>query len=258
MSLILLMSLMLAQAPADSALTAIGIDQKLGDRLNPEIRLRDESGQDVKLGDFFGRKPIILTPVYYECPMLCSMQLNGMVRALRVMPFTAGKEFEIITFSIDPDETPELASSKKQHYVRDYAREGAAAGWHFLTGNTESIGSLTDEIGFRYYYDEPIDQWAHASAIVVLTPDGRVSQYFYGIEHDPSDLKYSLIEASGGKIGSFIDHALLFCYRYDPTTGKYSLTIMRLVRVAGMATVLGLVMFMVLARRLTKNDTFVS
>jgi protein SCO1 len=249
MNLMLVMSLLLLQTPQDSILTSIGIDQKLGAQVDPGTTLRDETGKAVQLGEFFRGKPVILTPVYYECPMLCSMQLNGLVRALRVMQFSVGKEFEVVTFSIDPGETPELASSKKDHYVRDYGKAGAAAGWHFLTGDTESIKKLTDEIGFRYTYDEPIDQWAHASAILVLTPDGRVSQYFYGIEHDPGDLKYSLIEASGGKIGSFLDHALLFCYRYNPSTGKYSLMIMRVVRLAGVATVLGIVAFVVLAGR---------
>jgi protein SCO1/2 len=248
MSLMLLMSLLLLQTP-DAVIASIGIDQKLGAPIDPDIPFLNERGQAVRLGDFFGARPIILTPVYYECPMLCSMQLNGLVRAMRVMPFAAGKEFEIVTFSIDPGETPELASSKKQHYVRDYGKPSGENGWHFLSGDTESIRRLTDAIGFRYVYDEPIDQWAHASAIVVLTPDGRVSQYFYGIEHDPGDLKYSLIEASGGKIGSLIDHALLFCYRYNPSTGKYSLAIMRVVRLAGVATVVGLVLFMVVAGR---------
>ena len=259
MSLMLLMSLLLLQqTPADSVITSIGIDQKLGMQIEKDIPFRDERGQAVRLGDFFGNKPVILTPVYYECPMLCSMQLNGLVRALRVMPFAAGKEFEIITFSIDPAETPELAASKKQHYVRDYGKPSAEAGWHFLAGDEESIRRLTDAIGFRYMYDAPIDQWAHASAIVVLTPDGRVSQYFYGIEHDPGDLKYSLIEASGGKIGSFIDHALLFCYRYNPSTGKYSLAIMQVVRLGGVATVLGLLAFIVLGGRLNKHGKRVS
>jgi protein SCO1/2 len=253
MNLMLVMSLLLLQTPQDSIITSIGIDQKLGAQVDAGTTLRDETGKAVRLGDFFRGKPVILTPVYYECPMLCSMQLNGLVRALRVMQFSVGKEFEVVTFSIDPGETPELASSKKDHYVRDYGKVGAADGWHFLTGDTESIKKLTDEIGFRYTYDEPIDQWAHASAILVLTPDGRVSQYFYGIEHDPGDLKYSLIEASGGKIGSFLDHALLFCYRYNPSTGKYSLMIMRVVRLAGVATVLGIIAFMLLAGRRAKN-----
>ena len=252
MSLIFLMSLLLLQTP-DDVTTAIGVDQKLGARLDPNIPFRDENGETVKLGDFFRGKPIILTPVYFECPMLCSMQLNGLVRAMRVMPFTAGKEFEIVTFSIDPAEGFELASSRKQHYVRDYQRPEGAAGWHFLTGDAESIRKLTDEIGFRYKYDEPVKQWAHVSTVLVLTQDGRVSQYFYGIEQDPGDLKYSLIEASGGKIGSVIDQALLFCYQYNASTGKYSLMIMRVVRLASLAMVLGIVGFWALGSRKKKG-----
>jgi len=251
MNSILLMSLLLLQTP-DSVIDAIGIDQKLGAQVSQDISFRDESGKVVKLGDFFGEKPVILTPVYFECPMLCSMNLNGLVRALRVMPFTAGKEFEIVTFSIDPAEGFELASSRKQHYVRDYQRPEGAAGWHFLTGDAESIRKLTDEIGFGYKYDEPVKQWAHVSTVLVLTPDRRVSQYFYGIEQDPGDLKYSLIEASGGKIGSVIDQALLFCYQYNASTGKYSLMIMRVVRLASLAMALGIVGFWALGSRKKK------
>ena len=244
----LLIAIMLLQNP-NSILTQIGIDQKLNVRIDPSISLRDEQGRTVMLGDFFGTKPIIITPVYFECPMLCSMQLNGLVRALRVMPFTAGKEFEIITFSIDPMETPALAQSKKEHYVRDYAKSEAQAGWHFLTGEPQAIRELTDNIGFRYTYDEAIGQWAHVSTLIVLTPDGRISQYLYGIEYDPVDLKYSLIQASDGKIGSIIDHALLFCYQYDPSTGKYSLVIMRVIRLAGAGTILGLAAVVMFASR---------
>jgi protein SCO1/2 len=235
--LTMLMSLMLLQNP-DSVLTQIGIDQKLGSRINADITLRDESGETVKLSRYLGSKPIVLTPVYYQCPMLCSMLLNGLVKAMRVMPFTAGKEFEIVTFSIDPDEQSSLAAEKKQHYVRDYGKPQASAGWHFLTGNAESIHELADEIGFRYTYDNYTKQWAHTSGIVVLTPAGVVSQYFYGIEFDPGDLKLSLVQASDFKIGSITDHVLLYCFQYNPTTGKYSLAIIRILRAAGVATVL--------------------
>lgn len=246
-----LLSLLLLLQPSTPITTLIGIDQDLGAQVDPNITFRDEHGKQVTLGDFFGTRPIILMPVYYECPMLCSMQLNGLVAAMHVMPFTPGKEFEIVTFSIDPAEKPGLALAKKDHYIRDYGRAGADNGWHFLTGDAESIHQLTDAVGYRYTYDEPIRQWAHASALIVLTPAGRVSQYFFGIEYDPADLKYSLIEASGGKIGSFIDHALLFCYQYDPAAGKYSLAIMRLMQVAGVATMFGLVMFIIYAKRIS-------
>lgn len=235
--LTMFLSLMLLQNP-DSVLTQIGIDQKLGAKVNPELSFRDESGETVKLGSYFGSKPVILTPVYYECPMLCSMLLNGLVKALHVMPFSAGKEFEIVTFSFDPDEQPKLAAEKKQHYIRDYGKPQAAAGWHFLTGTAESIHALTDEVGFRYTYDTYTRQWAHSSGIVVLTPAGDVSQYFYGIEFDPGDLKLSLVQASNQRIGSFTDHVLLYCFQYNPTTGKYSLAIMRVLRTLAVATLL--------------------
>lgn len=235
--LTMFLSLMLLQNP-DSILTQIGIDQKLGAKINAELSFRDETGETVKLGRYFGSKPVILTPVYYECPMLCSMLLNGLVKALHVMPFSAGKEFEIVTFSFDPDEQPKLAAEKKQHYVRDYGKPQAAAGWHFLTGSPESIHALADEVGFRYTYDTTTKQWAHSSGIVVLTPAGNVSKYFYGIEFDPGDLKFSLIQASNQRIGTITDHVLLYCFQYNPTTGKYSLAIMRILRTLAVATLL--------------------
>jgi protein SCO1 len=246
----LFMFLLFLQQPAPVT-TLIGIDQNLGVQVDPNIPFKNEYGQDVILGSFFGARPIILMPVYYECPMLCSMQLNGLVAAMKVLPFTVGKEFDVVTFSIDPNETPALALAKKDHYIHDYGRAGADRGWHFLTGNADSIHRLTNAVGYRYTYDEPIRQWAHASALIVLTPTGRVSQYFFGIEYDPADLKFSVIEASGGKVGSFIDHALLFCYQYNPATGKYSLAIMRLLQVASIATLLGLLTFMFYAKRIS-------
>jgi protein SCO1/2 len=168
-----------------------------------------------------------------------------------VLRFTAGKDFEVVTFSIDPNETPKQALTKKDHYIHDYARAGADRGWHFLTGDEAAIHRVTDSVGYRYTYDQPVQQWAHTSALIVLTPAGRVSQYFFGIEYDPGDLKFSLIEASGGKIGSFIDHALLFCYQYNPATGKYSLAVMRMLQVASILTMLCLIGFMVYAKRIS-------
>jgi protein SCO1/2 len=170
--------------------------------------------------------------------MLCSMLLNGLVQAMHVMPLTAGKDFEIVSFSFDPHERPNLAAQKKQHYVRDYGRQQAAEGWHFLTGSEESVRRLTDEIGFRYKYDAATGQWAHTSGIVLLTPSGVVSKYFYGIEYDPKDLRLGMIEASNGKVGSLVDSVVLYCFQYNPATGKYSIAIMRLLRTAAVATVL--------------------
>jgi protein SCO1/2 len=233
---------------ADSIIQKIGIDPHPGAPINLNLTFRDENGAPVKLAQFFGSRPVILTPVYYDCPMLCSMQLNGLVRAMKVMPFSVGKEFEIVTFSFDPAETPGLARQKKQRYIEDYGRTSSDAGWHFLTADEVTIRKLTDAIGFRYTYDPATQQWAHVSAILILTPAGKVSQYLNGIEHDPQELKYSLIQASGEKIGSVIDKVLLFCYEYNPHTGRYSLTIMRVIRLAGVATMLGLAAFMLAAR----------
>jgi protein SCO1/2 len=202
----------------------------------------------VKLADYFKGKPVILTPVYYRCPMLCGELLNGFVRALRVLRFTAGNEFEIVTFSIDPAEKPDLASAKKKQYIHDYGRQGAAEGWHFLTGTAESIDNLAGQIGFRYSYDRATKQWAHASTIIVLTPDGRLAQYFPGIEFDPGDLRLSLVQASNGSIGSVIDHVLLYCYRYDASTGKYSLAIMRVIQLCSIGTMLVLALFIIKSR----------
>jgi protein SCO1/2 len=243
-----LLAMILMQAP-DAVIDRIGLDQRLGASVDLNLPFRDETGAPVQLGAFFGRRPVILTPVYYDCPMLCSMQLSGLVRALKVMPFSAGKEFEIVTFSFDPSESADLARSHKDRYIRDYGRTGAPAGWHFLTGDAASIQSLTRAIGFRYMYDQTTGQWAHVSAILVLTPAGRISQYLNGIEHDPQSLKYSLIEASGERIGSLADHILLFCYQYDPKSGKYSLVIMRVVRIAGVLTLLGIAAFMLRNQR---------
>ena len=241
-----LFMLFLLQAPS-SVIDRIGVDQRLGAGIPLEITFRDESGTPVKMADMFGRKPVLLTPVYYECPMLCSMQLNGLVRAMKVLPFDAGREFEVVTFSFDPKETPDLARAKKDRYVRDYGRAGAQAGWHFLTGDTEAIQQLTNAIGFRYEYDAATGQWAHVSTVLVLTPEGRISQYLNGIEHDPQALKYSLIEASKGRIGSVLDHIALFCYQYDASSGKYSLAIIRVVRMAALATVLSIAGFIALS-----------
>jgi protein SCO1/2 len=235
-----LLLLLMLQTP-DPVLSRVGIDQKLGTQIDPSIILRDEQGHPVRIGDFFAtRRPLLLTPVYYECPMLCSLQLNALVRALKVMPSTAGADFDILTFSIDPREAPETARIRKAHYIRDYGRTSAGSGWHFLTGDADSIRRLTENIGFRYAVDPVTGQIAHVSTLLALTPDGRISQYIFGIEYDPADLKAGLARASAGKTGSLIEQALLYCYEYDPSTGRYSLSILRLVRLGGIVTLIGL------------------
>jgi len=228
----------------------VGIDQKLNDRIPLGLVFRDESGKPVALSQLFGRSPVILTLVYYNCPMLCTPLLNALTRSLKEIPMDVGKQFTVVTVSIDPAESHVLASAKHDLYTGMYGRPGAAAGWHFLTGDEPAIKQLAAAAGFRYAYDASSKQFAHAPAIFVLTPEGRLSRYFYGIEFPPRDLRLGLVEASSGKIGSPVDQLLLFCYHYDPHTGKYGLLIARIVRAAGVLTVvaIGLLIF-VLRRR---------
>jgi protein SCO1/2 len=205
---------------------------------------RDESGQSVKLGQYFGRKPVVLAFVYYDCPMLCTQVLNGMATSFRVLPFQIGKEFEVVTVSFDPRETSALASTKKQVYVNylpERMHAGANEGWHFLTGDQQSIAQLTDAAGFRYRYDEATKQFAHSSAIMVATPEGKLSHYFYGINYSARDIRFALIESSENKIGSPAEQLLLYCYHYDPATGKYGAAVMRIMRIAGVLTVLSII-----------------
>jgi protein SCO1/2 len=229
-----------AQDPPLGVLQNISIDQKLNEAVPLELEFRDETGRPVRLHDYFGEKPVILSLVYYDCPMLCTLVLNGLLRSLRALQFDAGKEFNVVAVSFDPRNTPEMAALKRQVYIDEYRRPGAAGGWHFLTGKQESIERLTDAVGFRYKYDPESRQWAHASAIMVLTPEGRLSQYFYGIEYSARDLRLSLVEAAANRIGSPVDKVLLYCYHYDPATGKYGLVIMNVLRIAGLGTVLAL------------------
>src|SRR5262245_47525274 len=240
---------LMAQDPPAGILTSIGVDQKLNAPVPWDLHFRDESGNDLRLRDVFRGKPVILSLVYYECPMLCTMTLNGLVKAMRPLSFSAGDDFDVVTISFDPNETPPLAAAKKAVYVRDYGRAGATDGWHFLTGSPQSIRQLTDAVGYRYKWDQHTKQWAHASVIMVLTPDGRVSQYLYGIEFSSRDLRLSLVQASQNKIGTLVDRILLYCYHYNPATGKYGLVIMNTVRAASLATVFALAVFIIVNRR---------
>ncbi|HEV8523881.1 MAG TPA: SCO family protein [Terriglobales bacterium] len=225
-------------------LRQVGIDQRLNQQLPLDVVFRNESGQRVPLRTYFGRRPVILTLVYYECPMLCNQVLNGLVSALRVLKFDAGREFDIVTVSFNPRETPALAAEKKQNYLARYKRPTAVEGWHFLTGEPEAIDALTRAVGFRYAYDPATKQFAHASAILVLTPDGRIARYFYGIEYAPKDLRLGLVEASQGKVGNLVDQVLLYCFHYDPATGKYGAIAMNIMRIGAVLTVLLLGGFM--------------
>lgn len=216
----------------------VGIDQKLNDSIPLNLTFRDEHGKPVELAQYFGSKPVILSLVYYSCPMLCTQVLNGLTRSMKQIPMSIGEEFNVVTVSIDPTERPVLADAKQTLYAGMYGRPGAANGWHFLTGEDAQIKRLAQSVGFRYAYDPDSHQYAHASGIMVLTPEGKLSRYFYGIQYPERDLRLGLVEASEGKIGSPVDQVLLFCYHYDPHTGKYGLLISRVIQLSAAVTVL--------------------
>jgi protein SCO1 len=221
-------------------LSDVGFDQHLGDTVPLDAVFRDESGQAVKLGDYFGKRPVVLSLAYYECPMLCTVTLNGLASALDVLSFDPGRDFEIVNVSFEPKETPALAAAKKAAYLHRYKRPGAAGAWHFLTGDAAQIRRLTDAVGFKYAWDEQTKQYAHASGIMVLTADGRLARYLYGVEYAPKDLRFAIVEASQGRILSPVDRLLLYCYHYDPTLGRYGKSVMAMLRVAAVITLGGL------------------
>ncbi len=238
------------------ALQGVGIDQKLDQQIPLDLTFRDEYGKTVPLSTYFhDNKPVIIAPVYYRCPMLCTQILNGLESSLKVVTFNAGQDFEVIALSFDPKDTPEIAAAKKAGYLRRYNRPGSANGWHFLTGDEANIKALTDSLGFHYKYDPKTDQFAHASGIMIATPDGRLSRYFYGVEYSPRDMRLGLVEASERKIGNPVDAVLLFCFHYDPATGKYGAVAMNMVRFAGAAFVLfgGTFLFVVFRRDFRKD-----
>jgi protein SCO1/2 len=238
-----------AQEGRPPAARDVGFDQRLGESVPLDAVFRDESGQAVRLGDYFTGKPVILTLVYYECPMLCTLTLNELAGALKTLAFDVGREFEVVTVSFEPRETPELAAAKKKTYLERYGRPGSERGWHFLTGDADATSRLTRAVGFRYAWDEATKQYAHPAGIMVLTPDGRIARYLYGIEYSPQSLRLALVESSEGRIGSTVDQLLLLCYQYDPTTGRYGAAVMRIVRVAGVLTLAALGTLIVVLRR---------
>jgi protein SCO1/2 len=234
-----------AMAP-DTVVKNVGVDQNLDATVSPDLTFTDETGKTVRLGDYMGKRPLLLSLVYYECPGLCTMTLNGVARSLRPLSFTPGKEFDVLTVSFNPNDTPKLAAAKKANYIDEYLapgsavshnREDAVAGWHFLTGDKANIDKLCQTVGFRYTYDEKSKQYAHASCIMILTPQGHVSRYFYGLEYSTKDIQFGLMEAAAERIGSLSDAIILFCYHYDPSAAKYSLAILKVVKVAGILTV---------------------
>jgi protein SCO1/2 len=230
-------------------LSKIGIDQRLNEPVPLGLPFVDETGKDVKLGDYFGKRPVLLAMVYYECPMLCTQVLNGVTGALKTMNFDVGREFDVVAVSINPREGPGLAAAKKQSYVERYGRPQTADGWHFLTGREENIRALANAVGFRYVYDEDTRQYAHGAGVELITPKGVIARYFYGIEYSGRDIRLGIIEASEERIGSPIDSVLLLCFHYDPATGTYGATVMTMVRAGGVLTMIGFAVFLVVAVR---------
>lgn len=242
------------QQGAPAILREVSITQRLNQQIPPEIVFRDENGTAVHLGDFFGKKPIVLSLVYFDCPALCTEVLNGELRTMKAISLNLGRDFDAVTISFEPKDTPSLAKAKRDVYAGQYGRPGAAENWHFLTGEQQSIDALTQAVGFHYAYDSSARQYAHAAAIMVLTPDGRMARYFYGVQYPARDFRLGLVEASQGKIGTPTDRAMLYCFQYDPMTGKYGLVVMNVVRAGGLLTVLALGIFMwVMFRRERKH-----
>ncbi len=232
-----------------SPLREIGFDQHIGETIPLDIAFRDEAGQTVMLRDFFGHRPVVMVFAYYDCPMLCTQVINGLSSALKVLSLEPGQDFEIVTVSFNPRDTPAAATAKKSMYLERYKRPGASAAWHFLSGDQTQIDRLTKAAGFRYVWDTQTQQFAHPTGVIVLTPDGRLARYLFGIEYGPRDLRYALVEASDGRLGNTVDALLLYCYHYDPMTGRYGLIVMRAMRIAGAATVLALGTFIVVMVR---------
>jgi protein SCO1/2 len=236
---------------------AVTFQQQLGAKLPLDAALRDETGRDVVLGDYFDTKPVVLAFVYYQCPMLCNQVLNGISSALKAVPFTPGTEFDVLLVSFDPRDTPEAGNAKKQAHLAHWNIQDQANGWHFLTGDDATVRRIADAAGFTYQWDEKTGQFAHVSGLLAVTPDGRLSRYFYGVEYSPRDLRMALVESGKGQVGSLVEELLLYCFHYDPTTGRYGLIVMNLVRLGGLVTVALVAGFILLMRRRDKTRTTV-
>lgn len=230
----------------------VGFDQRLGESIPMDLTFLDETGQAVRLGDLFGERPVLLVPVYFDCPMLCTMILNGFASALMPLKFTPGEEFEIVVVSFNPREKPEKAAAAKERTLHRYNQPETAPAWHFLTGDEEQITRFTDSIGFRYQWDEASQQYAHTAGIVLATADGTIARYFFGIEYAPRDLRLGLIEAADNKIGTIVDQALLYCFKYDPESGKYSAVVLNIIRLGGIAVAVALILFITIMLRRDK------
>jgi protein SCO1 len=242
-------------------LEKVGIEQKLNEQIPPDAVFKDENGNAVKLGDYFGKRPVILALVYYECPMLCNEVLNGLTGTLKSLSFDAGKDYDVIAISFDARENdkPDLAKNKKESYMKRYGRPGTENGWHFLTGTQDEIDKVTKAVGYNYQWDEKTNQFAHAGGIMFTTPEGKLSRYLYGIDYAPKDVKFAVMESAQNRIGNPAEQLMLYCYHYDPATGKYGLSILKVIRLGGIITLLGLgAMLFVFWRRGKAKNEFVA
>lgn len=255
--LVLLAASSLSAQPTSTptVLEGAGLDQRIGETVPLELPFVDHTGAAVELGDFFGERPVVLAPVYYDCPMLCGMVLDGLASSLDVLAFGAGDEFEVVAVSIDPEETPRQAAARRAAQLERYGRPGAEDGFHFLTGSPEAVARLTEAIGFRYAWDDEGEQYVHAATVLVLTPGGRIAYYFPGVEYPPRDLRLALVEAADERIGSVVDRVLLYCFQYDPASGRYSLMTMNLVRLGGLVTLLAVGVFVLSSLRRERRRT---
>jgi len=231
----------------------VGIDQHLDQQIPLDLPFKDEEGRSIKLGNLFGKRPILLAFVYFECPMLCTEVLNGLTGSIMPLDFSAGKDFDVVAISFNPRDSSVLAKAKKLNYLRRYHRAGSESGWHFLTGDSASIGQVTRAAGFRYIYDSISNQYAHASGVILTTPEGKISRYFFGVEYAPKQMKYALMEASSNRIGTLTDKFLLFCYHYDPMRTRNGSTIVSLIRFSGVATLIALGMMFIVLRAIRKK-----
>jgi protein SCO1/2 len=238
-----------ASSGLPAQLQNVGFEPPLNGKLPLDANFRDESGRDVQLRDYFGRKPVVLALVYYACPVLCNQVEMGVVGSLKMLSFNPARDYEVVFLSFDPRETPDLAAQKKKAALARFGRPETASGWHFLTGKQESIQAVTSAANFRYSFDQKNNLFAHASGIMLITPDGRISRYFYGVEYPSRDVRLGLVDASAGKIGTPIDHLLLFCFQYNPETARYSATILRIVRLGGILTIFTIVVGILIFRR---------
>ena len=236
------------------ALREIGFDQLIDHQLPLDARFTDDEGHEITLGSLYGKRPVLLSFVYFTCPLLCTQVLNAMTATVSNLPLEAGKDFDLVVISIDPKDTPAVAAAKKAEFVHRYKDPTASAGWHFLTGTESEIRRTAAAAGFKYSWDEQTQQYAHPTGIIVSTPDGRLARYLFGLEFGPRDLKLALVDASEGKVGTLADQLLLYCYHYDPMTGRYGIYVMRVLRIAGVLTVFSIATFILVMLRKERSS----